>query len=126
MSTRLASRAEEIELKLALPTADPSGLAKRLSRTPILARRKPTQLHLYNVYYDTPEQTLRQQRVALRLRRLGNDEKPKWLQTLKTGDRVESALSRRGEWEMPVGDATLTMQRCLCKLSKIRRGQTLI
>ena len=110
MSTRLASRAEEIELKLALPTADPLGLAKRLSRTPVLARRKPTQLHLYNVYYDTPEQTLRQQRIALRLRRLGSDEKPKWLQTLKTGDRGESALSRRGEWEIPVRGATLSLK----------------
>lgn len=110
MSTRLASRAEEIELKLALPTADPSNLAKRLSRTPVLARRKPTQFHLYNVYYDTPEQTLRQQHIALRLRRLGSDEKPKWLQTLKTGDRAESALSRRGEWEMPVRDASLSLQ----------------
>src|ERR1035437_6205433 len=110
MNTRLASRAEEIELKLALPSADPLGLAKRLSRTPVLARRKPTQLHLYNVYYDTPEQTLRQQRIALRLRRLGSDEKPKWLQTLKTGDRGESALSRRGEWEIPVRDATLSLK----------------
>src|ERR1035437_8016398 len=110
MTTPLASRAGEIELKLALPTADTSNLAKRLSRTPILARRKPTELHLYNVYYDTPEQTLRQTRIALRLRRLGTDESPKRLQTLKTGDRGESALSRRGEWEILVHDAALSLK----------------
>ncbi|MDD5336054.1 MAG: CHAD domain-containing protein [Rhodoferax sp.] len=106
-----AASPEEIELKLALPTSDPSGLAKRLSRTPLLARRKATQLHLHNIYYDTPQLLLRQQRVALRLRRLGDAAKPKWLQTLKTAGRNDSALSRRGEWEMPVRTAALSLKQ---------------
>ena len=93
---------EEIELKLALPTTDISSLAKRLARTPVLARRKATRMELHNVYYDTPAQRLRQQCVALRIRRIGSDAKPQWLQTLKTGGRDNSALSRRGEWETPV------------------------
>ena len=59
----------EIELKLALPTSDPAGLLQRLSRTPLLARRKPAHQHLNNVYYDTPEQLLREHRAALRIRR---------------------------------------------------------
>lgn len=93
---------EEIELKLALPTTDISSLAKRLARTPVLARRKATHLYLHNVYYDTPAQLLRQQCVSLRVRRIGSDAKPRWLQALKIGGSENSALSRRGEWETPV------------------------
>lgn len=102
-------RSEEIELKLALPSSDPFSLAKRLARTPVLARRQATHQHLHNVYYDTPEQLLRQQRVALRLRRIGSDAKPQWLQTLKTGGRSDSALSQRGEWETSVTSAALSL-----------------
>ena len=102
-------QAQEVELKLALPTSDPSGLARRLSRTPVLARRQATQLGLHNIYYDTPEQMLRQQRIALRLRRVGSDTKTHWLQTLKTGGLGDSALSQRGEWEAPVRGARLSL-----------------
>lgn len=105
----LTRRTEEIELKLALPTSDPSSLVNQLARTPPLARRKSTVHHLHNVYYDTPEQLLRQERIALRLRRVGSDEKPKWLQTLKTGGRTDSALSQRGEWEASVPGAELAL-----------------
>jgi inorganic triphosphatase YgiF len=101
---------QEIELKLALPTSDPQGLAKRLARTPLLARRKATQLQLHNIYYDTPEQRLHQERIALRLRRVGSDAKPTWLQTLKMGGRSDSALSQRGEWEVAVPGAELARQ----------------
>lgn len=100
---------QEIELKLALPSLDPSSLTKRLAKVPVLARRKPTIQHLHNVYFDTPAQVLRRKSVALRIRRVGNDAKPKWLQTLKTGGGGESALSQRGEWEAPVSSAALTL-----------------
>ncbi|MDO8248576.1 MAG: CHAD domain-containing protein [Rhodoferax sp.] len=106
----LLHHSEEIELKLALPGANPSNLAKQLARTPVLARRQPTHQQLHNVYYDTPEQHLRQQRVALRIRRVGSEAKPQWLQTLKTGGRSDSALSQRGEWETPVPDASLSFK----------------
>lgn len=86
----LRHRSEEIELKLALPTSDLSSLAKRLGQTPALARRKPTRLPLHNVYYDTPGQVLRRERVALRIRRVGSAAKPQWLQTLKIGGRGDS------------------------------------
>lgn len=99
--------AQEIELKLALPATDPARLATLLARTPVLARRKATQLHLHNIYYDTPAQALRQARVVLRLRRVGSEARPHWLQTLKTGARSNSALSQRGEWEVPVPGARL-------------------
>lgn len=100
---------QEIELKLALPTTDPATLSKRLARLPVLARRKPIHQNLHSVYYDTPEQILRHKRVALRIRRVGSDANPQWLQTLKTGSRDDSALSRRGEWEAPVPSATLAL-----------------
>jgi len=79
---------------------------------PGLARRKPShlQLQLHNTYYDTPEQTLRRKRAALRLRRVGSDAKPEWLQTLKMGGTGNSALSQRGEWEMSVPGAQLAMR----------------
>ena len=100
----------ETELKLALPGADPSTLLQRLKRIPILARRKSTTLHLHNVYFDTPDLVLRQKRIALRLRRVGEDADPQWLQTLKTAGRVDSALSQRGEWETAVPDARLSLK----------------
>ena len=101
---------QEIELKLALPTADPAGLLRQLLRTPVLARRKATTLHLHNVYYDTPAQTLRGLRVALRVRRVGSAAKPQWLQTLKIGGAGDSALSQRGEWEVAVAGPALSAQ----------------
>ena len=102
-----AASTQEIELKLALPTSDPLGLSRRLARTSLLARRKATRTRLHNVYYDTPEQILREQQVALRIRRKGNSAKPQWLQTLKTGGHGGSALSTRGEWESTVPGAAL-------------------
>ncbi len=103
-------RCEEIELKLALPASDPSSLAKQLARTPALARRKATQLHVHNIYYDTPGQRLRQERAVLRLRRMDSGAKPQWLQTLKLGDRGDSALSQRAEWEAPAPAAALSLE----------------
>lgn len=99
---------QEVELKLYLPSADPASLAKRLAQTPLLARRKMARQALYNIYFDTPDQALRQQRIALRLRRVGDAAKPQWLQTLKTGGSDASALSRRGEWESAVAGPALS------------------
>ena len=101
---------EEIELKLALPGTDPASLRKRLARVPALARHPATQQHLHNIYYDTPDQRLNRERIALRLRRTGSDEDPAWLQTLKTGGHSDSALSQRGEWESSVHGPTLERQ----------------
>lgn len=104
-----ARKPQEIELKLALPGFDVSQQAQHLAQISVLARRKATQLHLHNVYYDTPDQVLRQARVALRIRRVGGAAKPQWLQTLKIGGQGDSALSQRGEWEVPVPNATLDL-----------------
>lgn len=100
----------EIELKLALPDADAAQVAQRLSRSPLLARHAPTRQILRNVYYDTPDQQLRQHRVALRTRQVGTEGATEWLQTLKMAGASDSALSQRGEWESPVLGAALSRQ----------------
>jgi len=100
---------QELELKLCLPGADPAVLAKRLARTPALARRKPLQQSLFNIYFDTPDQALRQRNVALRLRRVGSAAHSQWLQTLKTSTGERSALSQRGEWESEVPGPALDL-----------------
>jgi inorganic triphosphatase YgiF len=101
----------EVELKLALPSDDPSNLEQRLARLPVLARRKVTHERLHNTYYDTPDDLLNRQRTALRIRRVGSEEQPVWLQTLKMGGSGDSALSQRGEWEAAVPSAALRADR---------------
>ena len=103
---------KETELKLALPTSDPSRLLERLTKTKTLAKRAAVHLHLHNIYYESPSQHLRKARIALRLRRVdrdGNGE-AQWLQTLKIGGASDSALSQRGEWEVPVTGPQLSWQ----------------
>jgi inorganic triphosphatase YgiF len=101
----------EVELKLALPSDDPSNLEQRLARLPVLARRKVTHERLHNTYYDTPDDLLNRQRTALRIRRVGSEEPLVWLQTLKMGGSGDSALSQRGEWEAAVPSAALRADR---------------
>ncbi len=85
----------ETELKLAM---SPHGW-RAFSRHPLLgtaaaAVRSHT---LRNLYFDTPEFLLREQRVALRLRRAGR----RWLQTVKCASVASAGLSSRPEWEQP-------------------------
>ena len=103
-------RTREIEMKLSLPHLGAATLLKRLKGIPLLARHKPVTQHLHNVYYDTPDQFLRRERMALRLRQAGTPPSQHWLQTLKTGHRNDSALSQRGEWETPVPGNALTQE----------------
>ena len=99
---------QEVELKLALLSTHLATLPKRMAQVPALRHHQPTSQLVHNIYYDTPAQNLRQQSVALRIRRIGGRAKPQWLQTLKTGERCDSALSQRGEWEVPVASAMLS------------------
>jgi triphosphatase len=87
----------EIELKLAIAASD----VPKLARVPVLksaSRGRAITSRLHSIYYDTPELTLREQGVALRLRRIGT----RWLQTLKSAGRVEGGLHQREELETPV------------------------
>ena len=86
--------AYEIELKLALTECDHA----RFMRQPLLrtaaSRRVET---LDNIYYDTPDLSLRRHGVALRLRRQGK----LWLQTVKLAGKETAGLTSRPEWETP-------------------------
>lgn len=98
----------ETELKLLLPGADPDRIAQMLARHPALRRRTRRVQALHNVYYDTPDQDLRRQKVALRVRRqTGADPASEvWILTLKTAGVSVGGLSQRGEWEARLPDAT--------------------
>ena len=94
-------RPREIELKLALETRDLPALRQRLAG---LGRGEAVEVD--NVYFDTDDRLLRGQRMALRVRRIGR----RWVQTLKTETRA-SALSARGEWEVPAPRGRLDLGR---------------
>lgn len=98
----------ELELKFALPTQDPTLLQKQLARVPLIGRRRPKRQALHNTYYDTPGHALQQQRVALRVRQIGDAQQPQWLQTLKIGGSADSAFSQRGEWELALPNSQLS------------------
>ncbi len=97
----------EIELKLALPGADPAQIGAQLAALPFLADLPVAEQRLTNWYFDTPTQQLHEAKAALRIRRLEADgAAPRWIQTLKTARTSNGGLSQRGEWESALaGDA---------------------
>ena len=95
----------EIELKLALPGADPRTVGEQMAQLPLLADLAPVQQKLRNIYFDTPAQDLRQQRAALRLRSLRQGSgKTRWLQTLKTAVPVDHPASHSAHDDEPDDD----------------------
>ena len=87
----------EIELKLAIDPAQISAL----NRLPLIKSAGGTRAataQIYSVYYDTPDNALRESGAALRLRRV----RSRWIQTLKRGGRVEAGLHQREEIDTPV------------------------
>jgi len=88
--------AEEIELKLSLPEE----AQRLLLRQSLLKRAVSRQSQqLVNLYYDTPDLSLHQRGIALRLRKQGKT----WLQTVKCAGSSAAGLSTRPEWETPYG-----------------------
>ena len=90
----------EIELKLLLNPAD----VARFRRHPLLkkyASGKPRPQQLTSIYFDTPDLYLKQNRTALRVRKVGT----RWIQTCKSGGRVDAGLHQRPEWESQVASA---------------------
>jgi len=84
----------EIELKLVF---DPIH-ARHLRREMRTLGVKPVVRRVYSLYLDTPEQTLTQRGMALRVRRVGRQ----WVQTLKAESASVGALTSRPEWEVPL------------------------
>ena len=87
----------EIELKLLLAAAD----LRRIGRCGAVTdarRNSGTVRKLHTVYFDTPDQLLRRNQVALRLRRSGRS----WIQTVKGGGTEIGGLHSREEIEWTV------------------------
>ncbi|WP_407293615.1 inorganic triphosphatase [Stutzerimonas zhaodongensis] len=81
-----------------------------LREHPLLKKRSKSgwQRHeLFNQYYDTPERELAQAKVALRLRRDGDQ----FIQTLKSRGRSVAGLSERNEWEWTLDKAKLDLKK---------------
>ncbi len=107
----------ETELKLHI---SPEHLQK-LKRHPFLRTLSVGRAHtekLYSIYYDTTALDLRQNAMALRLRRAGKQ----WIQTLKGGGEVSAGLHQRNEWEMPVLSEQLDLDALKACGGELPRG----
>ena len=97
--------AKETEIKL---RASRETLAA-LRDHPLLKKRNKSgwQTHeLFNQYYDTPARDLADARVALRLRRDGEQ----FIQTLKSRGQSVAGLSERNEWDWQLKKAKLDLK----------------
>ncbi|WP_415889953.1 inorganic triphosphatase [Neptuniibacter sp. SY11_33] len=84
----------EVELKLTLSPHH----VESLKLQPLFRSSQVRELgshQLGNIYYDTPDQQLTQHRVALRIRRKGEQ----LIQTLKSSGSSEAGMHSRKEWE---------------------------
>ena len=65
---------------------------------------------LQNAYFDTPDFSLHQHKVALRIRQFLNGQgEPVYIQTFKTAGQSVNGLSQRGEWEWYLSQNTLDL-----------------
>ena len=87
----------ELEIKVQLSKSDIARLNRRLS-TNKLTSGEPSRQELKSIYFDTPEHSLREMGVSLRLRRQGNA----WIQTIKTNKAIRGGVSNPIEIEVPV------------------------
>lgn len=88
----------EIELKYSL-----TPMSYQLLITRPELRAAPVQQHLLSMYYDSPEQWLRQHGYALRIRKIGEH----YIQTLKGGGKVTGAKHEREEWQTELKSSTV-------------------
>ena len=91
----------EIELKLLIAPADIPGL-RRHPLLKALCTSGPKTRKLTSIYFDTDDFVLKNQSIALRVRRSGRQ----WIQTVKGGGSVQAGLHQRDEWEAPVAHGT--------------------
>lgn len=95
--------AKEIELKLAIP-AQASDLLKQ--HRVLQQARSYDSKDLINIYFDTDNLDLNRARVALRVRKAGDQ----YIQTLKTAGNGSGGLHQRGEWEWIVKGPELELE----------------
>ena len=77
---------------------------------PLLKKRNNSgweQRELFNQYFDTPSRDLAAAKVALRLRRDGEQ----FIQTLKTRGQSVAGLSERNEWDWYLAKAKLDLKK---------------
>ncbi|CDF86858.1 hypothetical protein PKB_5548 [Pseudomonas knackmussii B13] len=94
----------EIKLRVSRETLD------ALRDHPLLKKRNKSgwqQSELFNQYYDTPARDLARARVALRLRRDGEQ----YIQTLKSRGHSVAGLSERNEWDWYLDKAKLDLKK---------------
>lgn len=97
---------KETEIKLRASRATLAALRDH----PLLKKRNKSgwQRHeLFNQYYDTPERDLARAKVALRLRRDGEQ----YIQTLKSRGQSVAGLSERNEWDWYLDQARLDLSK---------------
>ncbi len=88
--------ARELEIKLSVAPSELDGALAWLRGQPDTEQRDT--LQLANTYYDTPEGDLNRQKIALRIRRMGD----RYIQTLKTRGEFVNGAHQRQEWEWPL------------------------
>jgi len=87
----------EVELKLRIPPdALPRLLNHRLLRR--LGKSAPVQKRMVSTYFDTPDFRLMRERVALRVRKIGQ----RHIQTVKCAPTPDHGFNSRQEWEREV------------------------
>jgi triphosphatase len=84
----------EIELKLRIATQDIDEFKKHQLFQDIM----PKTIHLQATYFDTPNQILKQSKMALRIR----EEHGILIQAIKTAGQSSGGLHQRREWESEV------------------------
>lgn len=84
----------EIELKLRINPTDIPRLKRHPALKPLLVE-KPKTRRLVSIYYDTPQLTLLNQNITLRVRRMSGG----WFQAVKGGGGSLAGLHQRSEWE---------------------------
>jgi inorganic triphosphatase YgiF len=105
MRSGKAEAGSETELKLRV---SPRRRGKALAALRAIAgSRRPSMQRLAATYYDTPGLELRQQRIALRVRREGR----RWVQTVKGGGSAVSGVHQRSEIETPLAGRVPDLSR---------------
>ncbi|WP_299733946.1 CYTH domain-containing protein [uncultured Endozoicomonas sp.] len=95
---------QEIELKLAVPQA----LINTVKHHPFwqsYSASAPKTVQLGNIYFDTADLKLNQEKVALRIREIDGE----FIQTLKTKGTSHQGITRRGEWEWQLSSPELDL-----------------
>ncbi|WP_119394854.1 CYTH domain-containing protein [Salinibius halmophilus] len=103
--------AKEIELKLSAVSVDSSAIidwCQKQFADPIISQ-------LANAYFDTPDQALSQQKVALRIRSYDGSH----TMTLKTAGEAAGGLHQRNEYDWPLVKPELDVAELTDKLPNI-------